>query len=380
MSYNKKAISLHKKHKGKIEIKSKVKVDTMNDLSLAYTPGVGAVCLEIAKDNKKSWELTNRANQVAIVSDGTAILGLGDIGPEAGMPVMEGKSVIFKEFAGIDAIPLCINTKNVDEIVNFCKMIEPSFAGINIEDISAPRCFEILERLEKELSIPVFHDDQDGTAIVVLAGLINSCKVLKKDLKKSTVVLNGSGAAGLAIARLLLSYGVGNLVLLDSRGILSKNRSDLNFAKQEIVKKTNKKNIEGGLIEAMKGADIFVGVSKGNLLSKDMVASMSDKSIVFAMANPVPEIMPDEAEKAGVAIVGTGRSDFANQINNALVFPGIFKGFLKNRKIKLTPKLKIKVAEALAGVIKKPNSKNILPKITDRRVVRAVEKAVIRGA
>lgn len=376
MDYNKKAILLHRKNRGKIEIKSKIPLKSSDDLTTAYTPGVGAVSMEIAKDKNKSWELTNRANQVAIVSDGTAVLGLGDIGPEAGMPVMEGKSAIFKEFAGVDAFPLCINTKEVDEIVNFCKLIEPSFGGINLEDISAPRCFEIVERLEKELSIPVFHDDQDGTAVVVLAGLINATKVIKKDLKKLKIVVNGSGAAGFAISKLLLSYRVGDILMLDSKGLIFAGRENLNKYKQEIVKKINKKKKQGGLADALIEADIFVGVSKGGLLTKEMIKTMNFNPIIFAMANPIPEIMPDEAKEAGAGITGTGRSDFPNQINNALVFPGLFKGLLKNKIKKVTPEMKINIAKALAGVIKKPTRDEILPKITDVRVVKAVSMSV----
>ncbi|MFH1582936.1 MAG: NADP-dependent malic enzyme [Candidatus Falkowbacteria bacterium] len=375
MDYAKKSIALHKKYRGKIEIKTKIKLKTKDDLSLAYTPGVAAVSSAIGKDKKLSWQLTNRANQVAIVTDGTAILGLGNLGAEAAMPVMEGKSAIFKEFAGIDAMPLCINTKEVEEIINFCKQIEPSFGGINLEDISAPRCFEILARLEKELSIPVFHDDQDGTAIVVLAALTNACKITGKAMKNLKIVINGAGAAGIAIARLLMAAGVGDLILLDSQGTIYGGRKNLNPVKREIAQKTNKKKIKGGLTDALAGADVFIGVSQGNLVTPEMVKSMRKDPIIFAMANPIPEIMPDSAIKAGASIVGTGRSDFPNQINNALVFPGIFRGLLDNKVRQVTTKIKIKAAMALANVVK-PNKNQLLPLTTDKRAVKAIAKAV----
>ena len=378
MDYNKKAIELHKKNRGKIEIRSKVKLNTKTDLSMAYTPGVGAVSMAINKNKKRSWELTNRANQVAIVTDGTAVLGLGDIGPEAAMAVMEGKSVIFKEFAGIDAVPLCINTKDTEKIIEFCKLIEPSFAGINLEDISAPRCFEILPRLEKELGIPVFHDDQDGTAIVVLAALINACRLTGKVMRELKIVLNGGGAAGIAIARILLSQGAKNIILVDSRGIIYAGRRNVNHFKAEIAKKTNKKKIKGGLEDAMVGADVFIGVSKGNLVNMDMVKSMNKNPIILAMANPIPEIVPQLAKKAGAAIVGTGRSDFFNQINNAIVFPGLFRGLLDGRIKKITIKMKVAAAIAIAYSIK-PSKNKILPLVTDKKVVIAVAKAIINN-
>lgn len=376
MIFSQKAINLHKKNRGKIEIRSKVPLKTIEDLSLAYTPGVAAVSLEIAKNKKKSWELTNRANQVAIVCDGTAVLGLGDIGPEAGMPVMEGKSAIFKEFAGVDAVPLCINTKDTEEIIKFCKNIEPSFGGINLEDISAPRCFDILKRLEKELSIPVFHDDQDGTAIVALAALINACRVTRKVLNELKVVINGSGAAGFAIAKLLLFQGVKDIIMLDSRGIIYDGRMGMNIYKCEMAKKINKKKIKGGLHDAMVGADVFIGVSKGNLVTKKMIEIMNPNPIIFAMANPIPEIMPDLANEAGAAIVGTGRSDFPNQINNALVFPGVFRGLLDGRIKKITQKMKISAAIALAYTVKKPNKNKILPSVTSDKAVKAISRAI----
>lgn len=375
MKYANKAIAFHKKHKGKIEINSKIRLDNKESLSLAYTPGVAEVCQAIRKDPNQSWELTNRANSVAIVTDGTAILGLGKIGPEAGMPVMEGKSAIFKEFADIDAIPLCINATETDEIIRFCKQIEPSFGGINLEDISAPRCFEILERLEKELTIPVFHDDQDGTAIVILAGLINACRLTGKVMNEIRVVINGAGAAGIATTRLLLAQGVKDIILIDSLGTIYQGRRDMNGFKKKIATLTNKRKIKGRLEEAMIGADVFIGLSKGNLVDKEMVKSMDKEPIIFALANPIPEIMPKEAYAAGAAIVGTGRSDLPNQINNALVFPGIFRGLLDKRIKKVTTEMKLKAALALAYTIKLKKDQ-ILPDITDRRAVRNIARAI----
>ncbi len=376
MSYNKKAIELHKKNRGKIEIKTKVPLETIEDLSTAYTPGVGAVCMEIVEDTSKSWELTNRANMVAIVSDGTAVLGLGDIGAEAGMPVMEGKSAIFKEFADVDAIPLCINTKDTREIIQFCKQIAPSFGGINLEDISAPRCFEILQVLEDELDIPVFHDDQDGTAIVTLAALINSCRVTGKVMKELKIVINGSGAAGFAIARLLLAQGVSDIIMLDSKGIIYRGRAGMNNFKCELSDKINKNKIKGSLIDAMNGSDVFIGVSKGNLVTAEMIKVMSSDPIIFAMANPIPEVMPDVAKEAGAIIVGTGRSDFPNQINNALVFPGIFRGLLDGRIKKVTEEMKISAAIVLAYVVESPTETEILPKVTSKKAVKAIAGAI----
>jgi malate dehydrogenase (oxaloacetate-decarboxylating) len=374
MPFNKKALSLHRKLKGKIEIKSKLKLKTMTDLSLAYTPGVGAVCRAISEKKNLSWELTNRGNQVAIVCDGTAVLGLGNIGPEAGMPVMEGKSIIFKEFANIDAMPLCIDTQDTEEIIKFCKQIAPSFGGINLEDISAPRCFEILERLEKELDIAVFNDDQDGTAIVALAALINACRVSKKKIEDLKVVVNGAGAAGIATARLLKARGIKNLIVLDSKGIICSSRKDLNKYKKEIALKGD---ASGDLAEAMQGADVFIGLSKAGLVDTNMVKSMNADPIIFAMANPVPEIMPDKALKAGAAVVGTGRSDFPNQINNALVFPGMFLGLLEGWEKKVSLEMKLSAAEAIANSVKKPNKNKILPKVTDKSVVKLIAKAVM---
>lgn len=373
--YSQESLLLHKKHRGKIEIKSKVRLETRDDLSRAYTPGVAAVSSAIGKNKSLSWELTNRANQVAIVTDGTAVLGLGDVGPEAGMAVMEGKSIIFKEFAGIDAMPLCINTKDVDEIVNFCKLIEPSFGGINLEDISAPRCFEVLKKMERELSIPVFHDDQDGTAIVVLAALINACRVTGKVMKNLVIVINGAGAAGVAVARLLMTQKIKNIILVDSEGAIYEGRKNLNSAKKEIAEKTNKKKVKGDLAQVLIGADVFIGVSRANLVSGEMVKSMAPDPIIFAMANPVPEIMPDLALSAGASVVGTGRSDFPNQINNALVFPGIFRGLLDGRIRKVTTGMKISAALAVAYSIK-PTKTKILPLVTDKKVVKKIARAI----
>ena len=377
MDYNKQALKLHKKYRGKIEINSKIPLKSKDDLSVAYTPGVGAVCNEIARDKKRSWELTNRANQVAIVSDGTAILGLGNIGPEAGMPVMEGKSVIFKKFANVDATPLCVATTDTEEIIKFCKQIEPSFGGINLEDISAPRCFEILTRLEKELNIPVFHDDQDGTAIVVLAGLINSCRVTGKVLKELKIVISGIGAAGIAIAKLLIAFGVKDLVLLDSKGIIGNSRKNLNKYKKEILAKIKNKKNKGTKEDAVQNVDVYIGVSKPKQLTGGMIKKMNVEPIIFAMANPVPEIMPDIAKKAGVAIIATGRSDFPNQINNALVFPGIFRGLLDGKIKKIDINLKKKIAIALAYAVKKPAKNKIIPDVNEKKVVKIISKAVI---
>ncbi len=377
MNYNKLALQFHKRNKGKIEIRTKMPLKTKADLSIAYTPGVAAVSLAIKRKKSNVWELTNRANQVAIVTDGSAVLGLGNIGAEAALPVMEGKSAIFKEFAGIDAIPLCINTTSDKKIINFCKYIEPSFAGINLEDISAPKCFTILNKLKKELNIPVFHDDQDGTAIVVLAALINACRVANKVIKDLKIVINGAGAAGIAISRLLLAQGVGDIILLDSKGIIYSQRANLNPYKKEIAKKINKQKLKGNLEDALYKADVFVGVSKGGLLKEKMIRKMNSDPIIFAMANPIPEIMPNIAKRAGASIVGTGRSDFPNQINNALVFPGIFKGLLASRKKEVSLKMMLSASLALAYVIK-PAKNKILPKITDKNVVNAIAKTIIK--
>lgn len=377
MDYNKKALALHKQKRGKLEIKSKVRLATKEDLAAAYTPGVAAVSRAIAADKKKLDELTNRGNMVAVVSDGTAVLGLGNVGPEAGMPVMEGKAIIFKEFAGVDAVPLCIKTSDTEEIIKFCKWIEPSFAGINLEDISAPRCFEIVERLEKELDIPVFHDDQDGTAIVVLAGLINACRVTGRSLKDLKVVVNGAGAAGMAITRLLLAEKVKDIILIDSIGTIYEGRQGLNPFKEKIARKTNKRKVRGRLEEALLGADVFIGVSQANLVDEAMVRSMNPKPIIFAMANPNPEILPKLALKAGAEIVGTGRSDFPNQINNALVFPGIFRGLLDGGLKRVTTEMKKAAAVAIAYSVK-PQKDRLLPPVTDKKVPRNIVRALAK--
>ena len=368
MGYSKKSIALHLQTRGKIEIRSKVSIKTKNDLSLAYTPGVAAVCTEIGMNKQKSFTLTNRANQVAIVTDGTAILGLGDLGPEAAMPVMEGKSIIFKEFADIDAIPLCINSTGVEDIIKFCKLIEPSFAGINLEDISAPRCFEIFERLEQELSIPVFHDDQDGTAIVTLAAIINACRVTGRNITKLHVVINGAGAAGIAIARLLIQAQVKEVVLVDTQGAIYDGRPGMNSIKQKIAEISNKAKHTGDLQSTMAVADVFVGVSIGNIVTQEMIKCMNNAPFIFAMANPNPEIMPDLAYEAGASIVGTGRSDLPNQVNNALVFPGLFKGLFTAGVRKVTPEIKLAVAASIAHSIV-PTHDHLMPTAFNKDVV-----------
>ncbi|MFO7807051.1 MAG: NADP-dependent malic enzyme [Candidatus Moraniibacteriota bacterium] len=376
MASKSKSLEIHKKHKGKIEIKPKFSISSKEKLSLAYTPGVAEVSKEIAKNKKMADVYTNKANQVAIVSDGTAVLGLGDIGPEAGLPVMEGKAAIFKSFAEVDAVPLCVDTTDVDEIVKFCKQIQPNFAGINLEDISAPRCFEVLDKLEKELSIPVFHDDQDGTAIVTVAALMNALKIVNKKKEEIKIVINGAGAAGIAIAKLLYFFGIKKIFLLDSKGTITTKRKDLTEVKKNVALLIGNKEKQKSLEEAVAGADVFIGVSKEGLLKKSMVKSMKNNPIIFAMANPVPEIMPKEAKEAGAAVMGTGRSDFANQINNALVFPGIFRGLFDSGKSKVTQQMKVDIAKAVAGVVKKPNKSRILPAVTDKKVVKTIAKAV----
>lgn len=372
---NQNAIEFHRRYRGKIAIRTKIKLNSKKALSLAYTPGVSAVCLDIQANPKQSWQLTNRANQIAIVSDGTAILGLGNIGPAAGMPVMEGKSAIFKEFAGIDAIPLCITANNPEEIIRFCQQIEPSFAGINIEDIAAPACFEIMDKLEKDLNIPIFHDDQYGTAIAVLAALINAMKLTKRRLADQKIVINGAGAAGLAITNLLLNYGAKDITVLDREGAIYQGRSGLNKYKAILAKRTNLTKAKGRLGEIMPGKDIFIGVSKGNILQPENVRAMNAKPIILALANPTPEIMPDQALAAGAILACTGRSDFPNQINNALVFPGLFRGLLDLGITKVDQKIKITVAEAIAQHIK-PSFSNILPNITDKTLIPTIVKAM----
>ena len=372
------ALQKHKEWNGKIDIVAKSRIKEREDLSIAYTPGVAEPCKEIALNKDLAYTYTMKQNTVAVVSDGSAVLGLGNIGPHAAMPVMEGKAVLFKEFGNVNAIPICLDTQDVDEIVNTVTYLAPGFGGINLEDISAPRCFEIEERLKATLDIPVFHDDQHGTAIVVLAGIINSLKIVQKEKEDCRIVINGAGSAGIAIAKLLLRYGFKNIIMCDSKGILSKNSENLNWAKQEIVEVTNLANEQGVLKDAVKGADIFIGVSAPGVLSEEMVKDMNKDSILFAMANPVPEIMPEEAKRAGAKIVGTGRSDYPNQINNVLAFPGIFKGALEGRARQITEEMKIAAAEAIASLVedKELGEDNIIPQPFEPRVAVAVAEAV----
>jgi len=366
------SISLSKKIGGKIEIKSKKKL-TKETLSVLYTPGVAEVSLAVAKDKKLSFDYTIRKNTIAIVSDGSAVLGLGNIGPEGALPVMEGKALLFKELGGVDAYPIVLATQETKEIIQIVKAIAPTFGGINLEDISAPRCFEIEETLKKELDIPVFHDDQHGTAIVVLAGLINALKLVKKNIKSIKIVISGVGAAGVAIAKLLIKYGAEEIILADSRGIIFSERQEgMNPIKKEMAKITNPNNVRGNLKEALKNTDVFIGVSGPNLLDKDDIRKMSRNSIVFAMSNPIPEIMPAEAKKGGAVVIATGRSDFPNQINNVLAFPGIFRGALDMKTKNITDEHKLKAAEVIAGLVKKPNYGKIIPEALDLKVAKAV--------
>lgn len=378
MNIQEKALALHKAWNGKLDTIPKCRVTSREELSIAYTPGVAEPCKVIAEDKEAAYTYTIKANTVAIVSDGSAVLGLGNIGPEAAMPVMEGKAVLFREFGGINAFPICLDTQDPDEIVQTVINIAPAFGGINLEDISAPRCFEIEERLKKALNIPVFHDDQHGTAIVVLAGIINSLKITGKDKTNCHVVVNGSGSAGIAITKLLLRYGFTDIVMCDKSGILSKSSSDLNWMQQEMVKVTNLSGKTGSLRDALQGADIFVGVSAPNIVSPEMVAGMNQDAILFAMANPVPEIMPDEAKKAGARIVGTGRSDFPNQVNNVIAFPGIFKGALESRASQITEEMKLAAAYAIAGLVdaSELNEEHILPEAFDTRIAQVVSEAI----
>lgn len=369
-------IEYHKKLKGKIEIISRARINSRADLSLAYTPGVAEPCKEIAHDVKKLYEYTRKGNLVAVITDGSAVLGLGNIGPEASLPVMEGKCVLFKEFAGVDAFPVAIKTQNVDEFVRTVELISPMFGGINLEDISAPRCFEIEEKLKKRLDIPVFHDDQHGTAIVVLAGLYNALKLANKKINSVRIVINGTGAAGTALAKLIHKAGGRNFILLDSKGILNSKRRDLNEEKKELMKEVGAIDMAGGLAKAMKDANVFIGVSKGGVVTKEMIKSMAPKAIVFAMANPTPEIFPAEAKQAGAYIVGSGRSDFPNQVNNVLVFPGFFRGLLDGRIKQVTEKMKLRAAEALADYVVSPNPDKILPDTLDKNVATVVANAV----
>lgn len=382
MNIRKESLKKHYEWNGKIEVISRVKVNTSEDLSLAYTPGVAEPCLEINKDYEKSFELTRRNNLVAVVTDGTAVLGLGDIGPEAGMPVMEGKCALFKEFADVDAFPICVRSKDVDEIVRTIYLISGSFGGINLEDISAPRCFEIERKLKEICDIPVFHDDQHGTAVVVAAALINALKVAGKTMDSIKVVVNGAGSAGIAITKHLLNLGVKNVTMVDRFGIICEGMEKLNSEQAYMATITNKEHMKGTLADAMKGADMFLGVSAPNIVTKEMVASMAEKPIVFAMANPTPEIMPDLAKEAGAAVVGTGRSDFPNQINNVLAFPGIFRGALDCRAKEINEEMKIAASYAIAGLVSDEDisSEYILPNALDKRIGKAVAQAVTEAA
>ncbi|ADL12485.1 NAD(P)-dependent malic enzyme [Acetohalobium arabaticum] len=382
MSLKEEALKAHSQHKGKIKVESKIEVKDKDDLSIAYTPGVAEPCKEIDRDIDKVYEYTAKGNLVAIVSDGSAVLGLGNIGPEASLPVMEGKAVLFKEFAGVDAFPLCLDTQNVDEIVETVKRLAPTFGGINLEDISSPRCIEIETRLKEELDLPIFHDDQHGTAIVVLAGLINALKYTKKELDQTKVVVNGAGSAGIAIAKLLLSAGVKDVIMCDIFGILHPEEEQMNSIQAEMAEVTNKEQLTGDLASAMEGADVFIGVSAPDIVSQEMVASMADDAIIFAMANPVPEIRPDAAKEAGAVVVGTGRSDYANQINNVLAFPGIFRGALDVRATDINKEMKIAAAYAIANLISEDElaADYIIPDPFDKRVVSKVAAAVSKAA
>ena len=382
MDIRQKSLQKHYEWNGKIEVVSRCEINDRNDLSLAYTPGVAEPCLEIQKDINKSYELTRRNNLVAVITDGTAVLGLGDIGPEAGMPVMEGKCALFKTFADVDAFPICVRSKDVDEIIKTIYLISGSFGGINLEDISAPRCFEIEKKLKEICDIPVFHDDQHGTAIVVAAAMINALKIVNKKIDEVKVVINGAGSAGCAIGKHLLNLGVKNLCMVDRFGIICRNDDTLNSAHKEMAMITNHSLLTGTLADAMCGADVFIGVSAPNIVSEEMIASMAKDSIVFPMANPTPEIMPDLAKKAGARIVGTGRSDFPNQINNVLAFPGIFRGALDCRASCINEEMKIATSLALAALIsdEELNEENIIPPALDKRVAKAVAEAVIDAA
>lgn len=379
MTTNEKALMLHEEWNGKLETASKCTIRTREDLALAYTPGVAEPCKLIAKDKELAYKYTIKANTVAVVSDGSAVLGLGNIGPYAAMPVMEGKAVLFKEFGNVNAVPICLDTQDTEEIIKTVINIAPAFGGINLEDISAPRCFEIEERLKEALNIPVFHDDQHGTAIVVLAGIINALKVTGKRKEECRVVVNGAGSAGVAITKLLLTYGFSNIIMCDKSGILSKNSPDLNWMQKQMVEVTNLGGESRTLADALKGADIFVGVSAPGIVSEEMVASMNKDAILFAMANPVPEIMPDLAKAAGAKVVGTGRSDFPNQVNNVVAFPGIFKGALEGRATQITEEMKLAAANAIAGLVadEELNENNILPEAFDPRVADVVSHAVM---
>ena len=378
MTNNEKALKMHEEWNGKIETTAKAHVNSREDLAIAYTPGVAEPCKVIAQDPEAAYKYTMKANTVAVVSDGSAVLGLGNIGALAAMPVMEGKAVLFKEFGGVNAVPICLDTQDTEEIIKSVVNIAPAFGGINLEDISAPRCFEIETRLKELLNIPVFHDDQHGTAIVVLSGIINALKVTGKKKEDCRVVVNGAGSAGVAITKLLLTYGFPHITMCDINGIISKNSPNLNWMQQQMTEVTNLEERTGTLADALKGADIFVGVSAPNIVSKEMVASMNKDAILFAMANPVPEIMPDLAKEAGAKVVGTGRSDFPNQVNNVVAFPGIFKGALEGRATQITEEMKLAAANAIAGLVPEEelNENNILPEAFDPRVADTVSKAI----
>jgi len=382
MNIAEKALEKHYEWKGKIEVRASVPVNSSEDLSIAYTPGVAAPCLEIQKDITKSYELTRRWNMCAVITDGTAILGLGDIGPEAGMPVMEGKCVLFKSFGDVDAFPLCIKSKDVDEIVNTVYLLSGSFGGVNLEDIAAPRCFEIERKLKEKCDIPIFHDDQHGTAIVVLSGLINALKVVGKTKEEVKVVVNGAGSAGIAVSRLLLAYGFKNLILCDRFGIMSSAYEGLNWAQKEMLKTTNLEDMKGTLADALVGADIFLGFSRPNMVTTEMVKTMNRDAIIFACANPTPEIFPEDAKAGGAKVISTGRSDYPNQINNVLVFPGVFRGAFDVRAKDINEEMKMAAAMAIAGIIPddEVNENNIIPKAFDPRVRDAVAAAVAEAA
>ncbi|MGV2942518.1 NADP-dependent malic enzyme [Mesobacillus sp. LC4] len=383
MTLREEALHMHRVNKGKLESKSKVPVRNARDLSLAYSPGVAEPCKEIYDKPETVFDYTMKGNMVAVVSDGTAVLGLGNIGPEAALPVMEGKAVLFKSFAGVDAFPICLSTTDVDKIVETVKLLEPTFGGVNLEDIAAPNCFAIEERLKKETNIPVFHDDQHGTAIVTVAGLVNALKIVGKKMNEIKVVANGAGAAGIAIIKLLYSYGVRDIIMCDTKGAIYEGRPNgMNAIKDEVAKFTNRDNVEGSLADAIKGADVFIGVSVAGALTSEMVQTMNNDPIIFAMANPVPEIMPDEAKAAGAAVIGTGRSDFPNQVNNVLAFPGIFRGALDARATHINEKMKVAAVNAIASLIEKSelSSDYVIPGPFDPRVAPAVAAAVANAA
>lgn len=378
MTTNEKALQMHEQWNGKLEISAKAKVNSREDLAIAYTPGVAEPCKVIAHDQEAAYKYTMKANTIAVISDGSAVLGLGNIGAYAAMPVMEGKAVLFKEFGGVNAVPICLDTQDTEEIIRTIVNIAPAFGGINLEDISAPRCFEIEERLKELLDIPVFHDDQHGTAIVVLAGIINALKVTGKQKEACQIVVNGAGSAGIAITKLLLTYGFCHVTMCDINGIISKDSPNLNWMQKKMTEVTNLEGKKGTLADALQGADIFVGVSAPNIVTKEMVASMNKDSILFAMANPVPEIMPDLAKEGGARVIGTGRSDFPNQVNNVVAFPGIFKGALEGRATQITEEMKLAAAEAIASLVSDEDlsDTNILPEAFDPRVADVVSKAI----